>query len=112
MDFMAEVKLRVVAMNELKQAVAERAATLLRDGMIVGLGSGSTATMAVREIGKRVEQGLRITGIPTSEQTAGLARELKIPLSNLSDHDRIDITIDGADEVELPTLNLIKGRGG
>jgi ribose 5-phosphate isomerase A len=103
---------RAISLEELKRAAAESAAALLRSGMIVGLGSGSTATLAVEAIGKRVEQGLDIVGIPTSEQTAQLARDLHIPLSTMAEHERIDITIDGADEVELGTLNLIKGRGG
>jgi ribose 5-phosphate isomerase A len=98
--------------NDLKKAVGESAAAMLKDGMIVGLGSGSTAMMAVQAIGKRVEQGLQIVGIPTSEQTANLARELRIPLSSLAEHEQIDLTIDGADEVEAGTLNLVKGRGG
>ncbi len=80
--------------------------------MIVGLGSGSTATLAVAAIGRGVAEGLRIIGIPTSEQTADQARRLGIPLSTLGDHLQIDVTIDGADEVELGTLNLIKGGGG
>src|SRR5438552_4616747 len=80
--------------------------------MIVGLGTGSTATLAVEAIGRRVSQGLRIIGIPTSEATAQLARELGIPVSTLGEHAQIDVTIDGADEVELCTLNLIKGHGG
>jgi ribose 5-phosphate isomerase A len=99
-------------MNDLKTAAAESAAALLKDGMIVGLGSGSTATLAVKAISTRVKQGLQIVGIPTSEQTAQLARELRIPLSSLEEHQQIDITIDGADQVELGTLNLIKGLGG
>jgi ribose 5-phosphate isomerase A len=103
---------REVILNDLKKAAAESAAALVQDGMIVGLGSGSTATLAVKAIGKRVEQGLKIVGIPTSELTAQLARQLGIPLSSLEEHERIDIAIDGADEVELGTLNLIKGRGG
>lgn len=98
--------------NDLKQAAGARAAALLTDGMIVGLGSGSTATLAVKEIGRRVKEGLKIVGVPTSEQTGQLARQLGIPLSDLTEHEQIDITIDGADEVELGTLNLIKGRGG
>ena len=95
-----------------KQAAAESAVGLLEDGMIVGLGSGSTATLAVGAIGKRVAQGLRIIGVPTSEKTAALARQLNIALSTLEDHPEIDLTIDGADEVESSTLNLIKGGGG
>jgi ribose 5-phosphate isomerase A len=103
---------RTVTLNDLKTAAAESAATLLKDGMIVGLGSGSTATLAVKAIAKRVEQGLKIVGIPTSEQTAQLARELRVPVSSLAEHEQIDVTIDGADQVELGTLNLIKGLGG
>ena len=100
------------AENELKTAAAKSAAALVTDGMIVGLGSGSTAALAVDAIGKRVREGLRITGIPTSENTAAQARALGIPLSDLTDHGQIDMTIDGADEVEEGGLNLIKGHGG
>jgi ribose 5-phosphate isomerase A len=78
----------------------------------VGLGSGSTASLAVRALARRVSQGLRISGIPTSEKTAALARELGIPLSTLAERGRVALTIDGADEVELGTLDLIKGLGG
>src|SRR5690242_12968211 len=95
-----------------KQAAAESAAAQVRDGMIVGLGSGSTAALAVQALGKRVREGLRITGIPTSERTAALARTLAIPLTTLEEHSKIDVTIDGADEVEAGSLNLIKGHGG
>ena len=112
MDRMAKITSRAVNLNDLKKAAAETAAELVEDGMIVGLGSGSTATLAVKAIGMHVQHGLRITGIPTSEQTANLARALGIPLGTLAEHERIDLTIDGADEVELETLNLIKGRGG
>lgn len=80
--------------------------------MIVGLGSGSTAAFAVEALGRRVREGLRIIGIPTSERTAALARTLEIPLSTLDEHSKIDVTIDGADEVEAGSLNLIKGHGG
>jgi ribose 5-phosphate isomerase A len=78
----------------------------------VGLGSGSTATLAVAAIGKRVKEGLRIVGIPTSEQTGEQARGLGILLATFADYSRIDVAIDGADEVEVGTLNLIKGGGG
>jgi ribose 5-phosphate isomerase A len=101
-----------MAMDELKQAAAESAAAELQDGMIVGLGSGSTARLAVDAIGRRVKEGLKIIGIPTSEQTAQQARSLGIPLVTLGEYSQIDVTIDGADEVELSTLNLIKGGGG
>jgi len=92
-----------------KSEAAEAAADLLHDGMLVGLGSGTTAAVAVQEIGRR---RLKITGIPTSEKTAELARSLGIPLRELSGDTRIELTIDGADEVEEGTLDLIKGRGG
>jgi ribose 5-phosphate isomerase A len=95
-----------------KAAAASVAAERLEDGMIVGLGSGSTAALAVAAIGKRVKQGLRIVGIPTSEQTAEQSRQLGIPLATFADYSKIDIAIDGADEVEIGTLNLIKGGGG
>lgn len=100
------------AIDELKQAAANSAAAQLREGMVVGLGSGSTARFALETIGQRVKEGLRIIGIPTSERTAEQARNLGIPLSTLGEHSQIDVTIDGADEVELGTLNLIKGGGG
>src|SRR5579871_1001448 len=98
--------------NQLKTAAAESAAALVTDGMILGLGSGSTATLAVSALGRRVREGLRIVGIPTSESTAAQARSLGIPLTTLADESEIDITIDGADEVEEGSLNLIKGLGG
>ncbi len=91
---------------------AESAAALIVDGMVVGLGSGSTAALAIGAIGRRVAQGLSITGIATSQNSADLACNLGIPLSTLDEHDRIDLTIDGADEVERGTLDVIKGRGG
>jgi ribose 5-phosphate isomerase A len=98
--------------DQLKTAAAEAAAAQLQDGMIVGLGTGSTAAFAIDAIGKRVAQGLRIIGVPTSERTSEQATALKIPLASVAEHEWIDVTIDGADEVELGTLNLIKGRGG
>ena len=97
--------------NQLKLAAAESAAAQVTDGMIVGLGSGSTAALAVNAIGRRVAEGLRITGIPTSERTAAQARALGIPLTTLTEANQIDLTIDGADEVEEGNLNLIKGLG-
>jgi len=94
-----------------KEAAGRAAAKLVRDGDIVGLGSGSTAYFAVVALGERVKAGLKIVGIPTSVHTAGLARQLGIPLTTLDEHPEIDITIDGADEVD-PQLRLIKGGGG
>jgi ribose 5-phosphate isomerase A len=100
------------AQQQLKQSAAESAVALVENGMILGLGTGSTAKLAVDVLGKRVAGGLRITGIPTSEATDHQARSLGIPISTLDEHPEIDLTIDGADEVELGPLNLIKGRGG
>jgi ribose 5-phosphate isomerase A len=97
---------------QLKEKAAAAAAERLEDGMIVGLGSGTTATLATDAIGRRVKQGLRITGIPTSDQTAAQAAALGIPLATFADYSKIDVAIDGADEVELGSLNLIKGGGG
>jgi len=98
--------------DALKRAAAEAAVELVQDGMVVGLGSGSTAAFAVDALARRHCQGLRFVGIPTSERTAAQAREAGIPLSSFAKHLQIDLTIDGADEVERGTLNLIKGLGG
>jgi len=100
------------AQQQRKQSAADSAVALVEDGMILGLGTGSTAKLAVDALGKRVAAGLRITGIPTSEATDHQARSLGIPISTLDEHSEIDLTIDGADEVELGPLNLIKGLGG
>ena len=98
--------------DQLKIKAAEAAVAQVKDGMIVGLGTGSTAWFAVEAIGRRVAGGLRTTAIPTSEQTAEHAHRLGVPLSSLAEYQRIDLTIDGADEVERGDLNLIKGGGG
>lgn len=95
-----------------KKAAAAWAVALIEDGMVVGLGTGSTASLILEPLAARIRQGLRIAGIPTSERIAEQARALGIPLLTLEDHARVDLTIDGADEVEMGTLNLIKGRGG
>ena len=100
------------AQEKLKQTAAQSAVDLVEDGMILGLGTGSTAKLAVNALGKRVASGLRVTGIPTSEFTAQQSRSLGIPIASLDEYPEIDLTIDGADEVEIGTLNLIKGRGG
>lgn len=96
----------------LKRAAAEAAVGLIEDRMVVGLGSGSTAAFAVEAMARRHRDGLRFVGIPTSEHTAALAAGAGIPLTSFADHPHIDLTIDGADEVERGTLDLIKGRGG
>ena len=98
--------------NETEKELAGRAAAkFVRDGNIVGLGTGSTAYFAVVALGERVKAGLKLVGIPTSIATEDLARQLGIPLTTLDEHPEIDITIDGADEID-PRLNLIKGGGG
>lgn len=94
-----------------KKAAAEAACAYVREDTIVGLGTGSTADFAVKHLGERVKQGLRIRGVPTSIKTEKLAREVGIPLVDLNDVTEIDVTIDGADEVD-PQLDLIKGLGG
>lgn len=94
-----------------KKAAAEAACRHVRDGTIIGLGTGSTADFAVRHIGELVQKGLRIRGVPTSLKTERLAREVGIPLVDLDDVEEIDVTIDGADEAD-PALDLIKGLGG
>jgi ribose 5-phosphate isomerase A len=99
-------------LDRLKTAAAAAAVAMVEDGMIVGLGTGSTTWIALRILGQRVAEGLHVTGIPTSKQTEREARRLSIPLSTLAEHDHIDIALDGADEVEVATLNLLKGRGG
>jgi ribose 5-phosphate isomerase A len=98
--------------DQFKMTAAESAAAQVTDGMVVGLGTGSTAKFAVDVLGRRVREGLSIVGIPTSEGTAAQARALGIPLSSLAEKPQVDMTIDGADEVEEGTLNLVKGLGG
>jgi ribose 5-phosphate isomerase A len=98
--------------DELKRAAALRALEFVKDGMVLGLGTGSTAYFVVEGLGKLVADGLSVVGIPTSERTAAQARSLNIPLSDFGAHSSIDLTIDGADEVERGSLQLIKGLGG
>lgn len=93
-----------------KRNAAEAALALVEPGMVVGLGTGSTAAIFVRLLAERMKAGLRITGTPTSEATDRLARSLGIPIVPPDDLSRIDLTIDGADEFD-PALNLIKGGG-
>jgi len=102
-----------VDIPELKRKAAERAVDFVESGMVVGLGHGSTTIFALRRIAQLLDEGqLRdILGIPTSSQVERDARNLGIPLTTLNDHPVIDLTIDGADEVD-EALNLIKGGGG
>ena len=92
-------------------ALAAAAADEVRSGMTVGLGTGATAEAVVRELGRRVAAGLTITGVPTSARTERLARDLGIRLRSLDEVERIDLGIDGADEID-PRLDAVKGRGG
>ena len=99
--------------NQWKKAAAEAAARLVEDGMAVGLGTGSTAALFVSALAQRMaNERLRIRAIPTSEQTAAQARSLGIPLTDFAAQPQLDLTVDGADEVERETLYLIKGHGG
>jgi ribose 5-phosphate isomerase A len=105
--------MNVAEQNQWKKAAAEAAAALVEDGMVLGLGTGSTAAFFIQALGQRLAaDGLRITGIPTSRQTEELARGCGIPLSSFAEHAQIDLTVDGADEIERGTLCLIKGHGG
>lgn len=94
-----------------KQAAAERAAELVKDGMRLGLGTGSTAAHFVAALGRRVAEGLRVVAVPTSEATRRQAEALRIPLATLDEEPELDLTVDGADEIG-PGLALIKGGGG
>src|SRR3954452_2776339 len=98
-------------MDELKRQAAARALEHVRDGMKLGLGTGSTAKHFVELLGERVRAGLEVIGVPTSEATRADAKRCGIPLTTLDDIDRLDLTVDGADEID-PALNLIKGGGG
>jgi ribose 5-phosphate isomerase A len=98
------------ALVEAKRLAGYAAADMIEDGMVVGLGTGSTVYFMIERLAERVRGGLTVAGIPTSFQTAMRARESGIPLTTLDDYPVIDIAIDGADEVD-PMLRLIKGRG-
>ncbi len=95
-----------------KQLAAEWAAAQVEEGMAVGLGTGSTSARVITEIGRRVRNGLRIVAIATSMHSHQMAESLGIPLTDFRKQPRLDLTIDGADEVERGTLRLIKGHGG
>jgi ribose 5-phosphate isomerase A len=91
--------------------ISQRALEFVQDGQAIGLGSGRAATAFVQALGRRVQAGLRVRGVPTSEATADVARRLGIPLTTLDEHFPLDLTVDGADEVD-PHLDLVKGLGG
>ncbi|CAA7388071.1 unnamed protein product [Spirodela intermedia] len=103
----------VLTQDELKKQAASKAVEFVSSGMVLGLGTGSTAAFVVAEIGDLLASGKLgdIVGVPTSKRTYEQALSLGIPLSTLDDHPHIDLAIDGADEVD-PFLNLVKGRGG
>lgn len=94
-----------------KQAVGERAAAYVEDGMTIGLGSGSTMYWMLKTLGERVQGGLRVKGIPSSRKTENWAKEFGIPLTTFAEAPRLDLAVDGADEVD-PDFQLIKGGGG
>jgi ribose 5-phosphate isomerase A len=98
-------------MDDLKRQAAARALEFVQDGMKLGLGTGSTAKHFVELLGMRVRDGLKVTGVPTSEATRTDAIRCGIALTTLDEIDRLDLTVDGADEID-PSLNLIKGGGG
>lgn len=98
-------------MSKSKQAAGRRAAEFVEDGMIVGLGTGSTVHFTIEALGERVRDGLAITGVPTSIDTETKARDLGIPLTTLEEVRSIDLTVDGADEID-PDFCMIKGGGG
>ena len=97
--------------EELKKLAGEKAVEYVEDGMILGLGTGSTVEYSLRKLGTLVKDGLKIKGIPTSMHTRRIAKEENIPLTTLEENPEIDLTIDGADEVDSD-LNLVKGGGG
>ena len=97
--------------DEDKRLAAEAAAEMVSDGMSIGLGTGSTANFAIKRLGERVAAGLSIKGLPTSRASEQLAREVGIPLIDFTQATRLDLTLDGADEMD-PALNLVKGGGG
>jgi ribose 5-phosphate isomerase A len=98
-------------LESLKKAAALKAVELVRDGMVVGLGTGSTAKHLILALGEQVRAGMRLRGVPTSQETARLAREVGIALIDTENRWEIDVAIDGADQVD-PRFNLIKGGGG
>ena len=100
-----------MANDQEKEAAARASLQYVKDGQVVGLGTGSTAAYFIKLLGEKVQSGLRIKGIPTSVRSRDLAQSLNIPLTTLDECQEIDVTVDGADEVD-PQLRLIKGGGG
>jgi ribose 5-phosphate isomerase A len=100
-----------MSMDDLKRQAAARALEEVRDGMKLGLGTGSTAKHFVELLGEKVRAGMKVIGVPTSEATRADAERCGVPLTTLDEIDHLDLTVDGADEVDS-ALNLIKGGGG
>jgi ribose 5-phosphate isomerase A len=98
------------ALTAAKRAAGYDAAEMVKDGMVLGLGTGSTVFFALERLSCRISEGLQVSGVPTSFQTARLAREYGIPLTTLDDDPVLDLAVDGADQVDK-NLFLIKGRG-
>ncbi|KAI3730475.1 hypothetical protein L1987_61645 [Smallanthus sonchifolius] len=111
--FSAPSPVQPLTQDDLKKLAADKAVEYVKSGMVLGLGTGSTAAFVVSKIGELLASGelKNIVGIPTSKRTQEQASSLGIPLSILDDHPKLDLAIDGADEVD-PDLNLVKGRGG
>jgi ribose 5-phosphate isomerase A len=106
------LKLKHDWIEKAKKTAAYEAVKHVKDGFVVGLGSGSTAAYAIEEIGNRIKhEGLRVLGVPTSYQALLLAVKHRIPITTLEEHPTLDLTIDGADQID-EELNLIKGMGG
>jgi ribose 5-phosphate isomerase A len=97
-------------LDRMKREAGYNAAGMVEDGMVIGLGTGSTTFYAMERLSALIDEGLRIQGVPTSFQTEMLARQLRIPLTTLDTYPELDLAIDGADQVD-PSLRLIKGRG-
>ena len=97
--------------EHMKQLACQRAAQEVQDGMVLGLGTGSTVYYFLQELGRMARAGIRLMGVPTSVRTAEIATQLAIPLTTLDDQPHLDLAVDGADEVDAH-LNLIKGAGG
>jgi ribose 5-phosphate isomerase A len=100
-----------MANDQEKEAAAQASLRYVKDGQVVGLGTGTTATHFIKLLGEKVKNGLRVRGIPTSDRSRELAASLGIPLTTLDECQEIAVTVDGADEVD-PQLRLIKGGGG
>jgi len=100
-----------MSQDELKIAAGRAALAHVEDGMKLGIGTGSTAEAFVHLLAEKVGDGMRVVGVPTSERTARLCLELGVPLTSLDEEPRLDLCIDGADEID-PALNLTKGGGG